>query len=82
MGILAWFILGGLAGWIASIITGNNKSMGIFLNVITGIIGASIGGFIYDFFGHKGFTGFNWHSLWVSVVGATVLIVIVKIIRK
>lgn len=82
MGILAWIILGGFAGWVASIIMGTNKSMGILLNVITGVIGAAIGGFIYGLFGGEGVTGFNWYSFFVSLVGAVVLIWLVKLVRK
>ncbi len=82
MGILSWIILGGFAGWLASLVMGVDKSMGVLLNILTGIVGAVIGGFVYGLFGNTGVTGFNWYSFWVAVVGAIVLIGIVKVFRK
>ena len=49
MGIIAWLILGGLSGWIASMIMNKNASMGIMANIVTGIIGAFIGGIVFNF---------------------------------
>ena len=51
MNFLVWIIFGALAGWIASIIMGKNAKMGAFANIIVGIIGAFIGGYVMDFFG-------------------------------
>jgi uncharacterized membrane protein YeaQ/YmgE (transglycosylase-associated protein family) len=82
MGIIAWIILGALAGWIASIITGNNARMGCLANIVVGVIGAFIGGFLMNIFGGSGITGFNIYSLFVSVVGAVVLLLIVSMIRR
>jgi len=82
MNFIAWIILGGVSGWLASIVMRTNKSMGKISNIIVGIIGASIGGFIYHLFGASGVTGFNWHSLWVSVVGSIILLLFVKLIRR
>jgi uncharacterized membrane protein YeaQ/YmgE (transglycosylase-associated protein family) len=81
MGYIAWLVLGGVAGWIASKIMKTDASQGIILNVIVGIIGASLGGWLFGFFGGTGVTGFNFYSLLVSVVGAVALIWIVKFIR-
>ena len=74
MGLFAWIILGGLAGWIASIIAGNNKDQGVLGNIGVGIIGALIGGFIVDILGGKGITGFNVWSLLVAVAGSLILL--------
>ena len=63
MGIISWLIIGALAGWLASMITGNNASMGALANIIVGIVGGLIGGFIMNFFGGTGITGFNIWSL-------------------
>jgi uncharacterized membrane protein YeaQ/YmgE (transglycosylase-associated protein family) len=82
MGILAWIILGGLAGWVASMIMKTNAEQGIFLNIVVGIIGAVIGGFIVSLLGGEGVNGFNFYSFLVSLLGAIVLIAIVKSIRK
>jgi uncharacterized membrane protein YeaQ/YmgE (transglycosylase-associated protein family) len=79
MGIIAWIILGGLAGWIASLILGERE--GILAYIVTGIIGAFIGGFVYAQFRHHPVTGFNLHSLVVAVVGSLILILIVRAVR-
>jgi uncharacterized membrane protein YeaQ/YmgE (transglycosylase-associated protein family) len=81
MGFLAWIVLGGAAGWIASMIMHTNASQGIILNIIVGIIGAFIGGFAFNFFGGAGVTGFNLYSLLVSILGAVVLLYVTKIVR-
>lgn len=82
MGIFTWIIFGALAGWLASIITGDNKRMGAFANIAVGIVGSMIGGFIMDFFGGNGVTGFNLRSLIVAIVGSVILLWIVNKIRK
>jgi len=82
MGFLAWLILGALAGWIASIIMGKNSEMGAFANIIVGIVGAFIGGFVFDFFGSVGTTGFNLWSIIVAVIGSCILLFIVNKIKK
>lgn len=74
MGLFAWIILGGLAGWVASIIAGNNKEQGALGNIVVGIVGALIGGFIVDVLGGKGITGFNVWSLLVAVTGSLILL--------
>ncbi len=82
MNILAWIIFGALAGWIASIIMKKNKQMGAIANIIVGIVGAFIGGYIMQFFGIQGVTGFNLPSLLVAIVGAMTLLFIVGLIRR
>ncbi len=82
MNILAWIIFGALAGWVASIITGKNRSMGAIANIVVGIIGAVIGGWIMNLFGAQGVTGFNLSSFFVAVIGAVVLIVVAGMIRR
>jgi uncharacterized membrane protein YeaQ/YmgE (transglycosylase-associated protein family) len=82
MGILAWIILGGLAGWIASMIMGTNERQGCFVNIVVGIIGAFIGGFVMSFFGGTGVTGFNIPSILVAIIGAVILLWLVKALRK
>jgi possible membrane protein len=59
-----------------------NGSMGIMANIFTGIIGAFIGGIVFNFFGHQKVTGLNLHSVLVSVVGACILIWILGAITK
>ena len=82
MGILSWIVLGGLAGWLASIFMGKNASMGIFANIIVGVIGAFIGGFIMSYWGGWGVTGFNGQSLFVAFLGSVVLLAIINLIRR
>lgn len=78
MGFIGWIVLGGLAGWIASMIAKTDESMGVLMNIIVGIIGAFIGGFIFSLFGGQGVTGFNLYSFLVALVGAVVLLMIVR----
>lgn len=82
MNFIVWIIFGALAGWIASIIMGKNARMGCFANIFVGIVGAIIGGFIMNFFGARGVTGFNLPSLIVAVLGAVVLLFVVGLIRR
>ena len=76
MSILAWIVLGALAGWIASIITGTYQ--GWVGNVIVGIIGAFIGGLLLQFFGAAGATGLNVPSLLTAILGAVILLALTK----
>lgn len=80
MGILLWIVFGALAGWIASMIM--RTSQGLLLDIVVGIIGAVIGGFIFRAFGATGVSGFNVYSLLVAILGAVVLLWIVKAARR
>lgn len=82
MGILAWIILGGFAGWIASMIMGKDASMGIFANIIVGIVGAFVGGLVFSFFGAASVTGFNLYSLLVAIIGSVVLLWVVQLVKR
>lgn len=83
MGIIAWLIVGGLAGWIASMIMGKNEQMGLVANIIVGIIGAFIGGFVMNALGGNGdMTGINIASIFVAVLGSVILLAILKAIKK
>lgn len=80
MGAISWIILGALSGWIASIIKGKNQSMGAIANIVVGIVGAMIGGFIANSFGGAGVTGFNLYSIFISVVGAVILLTVLNML--
>jgi uncharacterized membrane protein YeaQ/YmgE (transglycosylase-associated protein family) len=82
MGILLWIIFGALTGWIASLIMSTDAQQGGLMNIIVGIIGAMIGGFLFQTFGASGVTGFNLYSLMVAIVGAVVLLGIVRAVRS
>ncbi|HUC20458.1 MAG TPA: GlsB/YeaQ/YmgE family stress response membrane protein [Candidatus Polarisedimenticolaceae bacterium] len=82
LSILAWIVFGGLAGWIASIVMRTNEEQGAVGNVIVGIIGAIIGGYLMQALGGTGTTGFNFYSLLVAILGAIVLLAIVNVFRR
>ncbi len=82
MGIILWLIFGALAGWIASKIMNTDAEQGALANIIVGIIGAFIGGFVFNQFGAQDVTGFNIYSLVVAVIGSVILLAIVKAFRK
>lgn len=77
MGWLTWIIVGGFAGWIGSILMGNDAQQGLLGNIVVGILGAFIGGWIMSFISGVGTTmGFDIRSLAVAVLGAVVLLFI------
>lgn len=79
MSIIGWIVLGGVAGWLASIIMKRNSQMGLIANVIAGIVGAVVGGWVFSLFGGAGVTGFNLPSLVVAFVGALIVLAIVNL---
>lgn len=78
--IITWIVVGGLAGWVASMITGTNAGQGVVGNIIAGIVGAFVGGLIFGLLGGAGFTGFNIWSFVVALVGAVIVLFIWKAI--
>jgi uncharacterized membrane protein YeaQ/YmgE (transglycosylase-associated protein family) len=80
VGIISWIVLGGVAGWLASIITKRNDQMGCITNIVAGIIGAAVGGWVFSLFGGTGVTGFNLPSLLVAFVGAVIVLAVVNLI--
>lgn len=82
LNILLWIVFGALAGWIASIVMKTDAQMGALGNIIVGIIGAMLGGFIMNAFGGAGVTGFNLYSLLVAIGGAIVLLFLIRLIRR
>jgi len=81
MGIVLWIIFGALAGWIASMIVGTNEEQGVIGNIVVGVAGALVGGFLVTLLGGSGVNGFNFYSLVVAVIGAIVLLGVVKALR-
>ena len=75
MSILAWIILGLLAGFIGSKIV-NKTGEGFFLDIILGIVGALVGGWLFSMFGASGVTGLNLYSLFVAVIGSIIFLVL------
>ncbi len=82
MGIILWVIFGALVGWIASIVMNTDGEQGALLNIIVGVVGAVIGGWLMSFFGEIGITGFNFYSFLVALAGAVVLIAVIKFLRN
>lgn len=82
MSLFIYIIFGGIVGWVASILMGTDGQQGIILNIIVGIVGAMLGSWIFSLLGIGGnVTGFNIGSFVVALVGAVVLIAILKAIR-
>ena len=73
MSIIGWIVLGLVAGFIGSRII-NKTGAGFVMNMVIGIVGAVVGGFIFSAFGMRGVTGFNIYSMIVAVIGAIVLL--------
>jgi uncharacterized membrane protein YeaQ/YmgE (transglycosylase-associated protein family) len=83
VGWIGTLIIGGLAGWIAEKVT--RSDMGILMNIIVGIIGAYIGAFLANLLGLRlgeVFSGWFWGNLLVAVVGAVILLFVVKAVRR
>lgn len=80
--IIAWIIVGGLAGWIASMIMDRDAQMGAVANILVGIVGAVIGGLLFNFFGASGATGFNIWTVLVATVGAIILLFLIGLVRR
>jgi uncharacterized membrane protein YeaQ/YmgE (transglycosylase-associated protein family) len=81
MSILAWIVLGLVSGFIASKIV-NKTGEGLALDIVLGIVGAIVGGWLFHQFGAAGVTGFNLYSMLVAVVGAVLLLVVYHAIRR
>jgi uncharacterized membrane protein YeaQ/YmgE (transglycosylase-associated protein family) len=75
MGILSWIILGLIAGFIGSRIV-DRRGQGLWLDMALGIVGAVVGGFLFDLFGASGVTGLNIYSMLVAIAGSVVVLLI------
>ena len=82
MGIILWIIFGAIAGWIASVVMKTDSSQGTIMDIIMGIIGAVVGGFLMGSVGQSGVNGFNLYSLGVAVIGAIVVIYIGRLLKR
>ena len=83
LNIIAWLVMGGLVGWVASLIMKTDAQQGIMLNVAAGIVGAALGGFLFRAFGMSGVNineGFSVVAFLVSLVGAVIVIGAVRLI--
>jgi len=81
MSILAWIILGLIAGFIGSKLV-NKRGEGLIVDILLGIVGAVVGGWLFRNFGAHGVTGLNLYSLLVAVVGAVVVLLVYHALRR
>ena len=81
MSYLAWIILGLIAGFVGSKIV-NKRGEGLILDIILGVVGAIVEGWLFSMFGASGVTGLNLYSLAVAVVGAVVVLLVYHAIRR
>ncbi len=81
MGIIIWLIVGGIVGWLASIIMRTDAQQGILLNIVVGVVGAFIGGMIFNR-GNINEAPLNLTAFLVSLVGAVILLAIVNLVRR
>jgi uncharacterized membrane protein YeaQ/YmgE (transglycosylase-associated protein family) len=81
MSIIAWLILGLIAGFIGSKIV-NRTGEGLIMDIVLGVVGAFVGGFLFNMFGASGVTGLNIYSMVVAVIGAIVVLVIYHMIFR
>ena len=82
MGIILWIIFGALAGWIASVIMKTDRNQNTGFDIILGIVGSVVGGFLMGTISQSGVTGFNVESLVVAVIGAVVVIFVGRKLRN
>lgn len=80
MGWLAWLIVGAIAGWLASRVMSTDSQQGLFMDIVIGIVGAMVGGFLFNQFGAVGVTGFNIWSIIVAFIGAVVLLAVLRLL--
>ena len=73
MSLLAWIVVGLIAGWIGSMIV-NRRGEGMLLDLVLGVVGAFVGGFVFNMVGHSGVNGLNLYSIFVAVIGAVIVL--------
>ncbi len=81
MSVIGWIVLGLIAGFIGSKIV-NRQGSGIILDIVLGVVGALVGGYLFELVGHAGVTGFNLYSMFVAIIGAVVVLVVYHFIRR
>lgn len=81
LGIIGWIVIGGLAGWVASMIKSKNAQMGLLANIVVGIVGGLLGGFLLSLFGVDVAGGGLIFSFITCLIGAVILLSIVQLIQ-
>lgn len=82
MNFLLWIVFGAIVGWVASMIMKTDNQQGMLMNIVFGIVGAFLGGWLFEMFGAQGVTGFNLYSFVVALVGAVIVIGLAKVLMK
>lgn len=83
LGFVSWLIFGALAGWVASLLAGTNDRQGCLTNILVGIVGAFLGGFVYNLLtGETVVMAWSLGSFAVAVVGALLLLLIIRVVRR
>ncbi|MBP9761749.1 GlsB/YeaQ/YmgE family stress response membrane protein [Candidatus Saccharibacteria bacterium] len=82
MDFIVWIVFGALAGWVASMIAGTNAQQGLLMNVVVGVVGAFVGGWVMKQFGEQGVSGFNLYSFLVAVAGSVLLLFVYRMVTK
>jgi uncharacterized membrane protein YeaQ/YmgE (transglycosylase-associated protein family) len=81
--VIVWIIIGGVAGWLASIVMKTNRSQGLLMDIIVGIVGGLIGGWLLTALGVGGaVTGLNLGSLLTAFIGAVILLALLRVVRR
>jgi uncharacterized membrane protein YeaQ/YmgE (transglycosylase-associated protein family) len=81
--IIAWIVFGALAGWVASMIMGTNRRQGCIFDIIIGVVGAFVGGLLYELLTGRTISfSFNLSSFIVAVIGAIILLAVVGFFRR
>ena len=80
MGFVAWLIIGAIAGWLASKVMKTGRQQGLLIDMVAGILGAIVGGFLFEQFGSTGTTGFDIWSIFVAFTGAVVLLGVIRLL--
>lgn len=81
MDILLWIVFGGIVGWLASLMMKTGAEQSTLLYVVVGVIGAVVGGWVMNYFGYGGTGGFNIYSFLVALLGAVILVWVVRLAR-
>jgi len=79
MSLIAWLVVGGIAGWLASMVI--PTGLGLLGNIIVGVLGGFIGGFLFRSIGEVGMTGLSIWSIFVAFIGAIVLLYLIKLVN-
>jgi uncharacterized membrane protein YeaQ/YmgE (transglycosylase-associated protein family) len=80
MSILAWIVVGIIAGWLAKMVIPGEAPAGLIGDLVVGVVGAIIGGWVFNYFGHPGVTGLNLGSIVVAFIGGVILLWLLRLV--